>query len=53
VPGCMLTIGVALNNAKVTPLHTATFNLNEAGLLIGTKLLARCLLHWGERKATV
>ncbi len=53
VPGCMLTIGVAFNSAKVTPLHTATFNLNEAGLLIGTKLLARCLLHWGERKATV
>ena len=53
VPGCMLTLGVAFTNTKVTPLHTATFNLNEAGLLIGTKLLARCLLHWGEKKAIV
>jgi amidohydrolase len=53
VPGCMLTLGVAFPNTKVTPLHTATFNLNEAALLIGTKLLARCLLNWGEQKVAV
>ena len=53
VPGCMLTLGVALPDRKVTPLHTATFDLNEAALLIGPKLLARCLLRWSKRGAAV
>ena len=53
VPGCMLTLGVAFPDRKVTPLHTATFDLNEAALLIGPKLLARCLLRWSQKGATV
>jgi amidohydrolase len=53
VPGCMMTLGVGFQNRKVTPLHTATFELNEAGLLLGPKLLARCLLHWSKKRATV
>ena len=53
VPGCMMTLGVAFPGRKVTPLHTATFELNEAGLLVGPKLLARCLLHWSKKRATV
>jgi amidohydrolase len=53
VPGCMLTLGVAFPHTEITPLHTATFNLNEAALLIGPKLLARCLLRWGEKDVTV
>ena len=53
VPGCMLTLGVAFPHTEITPLHTATFNLNEAALVIGTKLLARCLLRWGEKEVTV
>jgi amidohydrolase len=53
VPGCMLTLGVAFPDRKVTPLHTATFELNEAALLIGPKLLARCLLRWSKKGATV
>jgi amidohydrolase len=53
VPGCMLTLGVAFPHTVITPLHTATFNLNEAALLIGTKLLARCLLRWGEKAVTM
>jgi len=53
VPGCMLTLGVAFPDRKVTPLHTATFELNEAALLIGLKLLARCLLRWSKKGATV
>jgi amidohydrolase len=51
VPGCMMTLGVGFPNRKVTPLHTATFELNEAGLLLGPKLLARCLLHWSKKRA--
>ncbi|MBV9731662.1 MAG: amidohydrolase [Verrucomicrobia bacterium] len=51
VPGCMLTLGVAFPDRKVTPLHTATFELNEAALLIGPKLLARCMLHWSKKRA--
>lgn len=53
VPGCMLTLGVAFPDRKVTPLHTATFELNEAALLIGPKLLARCMLHWSKKGARV
>ncbi len=53
VPGCMLTLGVAFPHTEITPLHTATFNLNEAALLIGAKLLARCMLRWGEKDVTV
>ena len=53
VPGCMMTLGVGYPNRKVTPLHTATFELNEAGLLLGPKLLTRCLLHWSKKKETV
>jgi metal-dependent amidase/aminoacylase/carboxypeptidase family protein len=53
VPGCMMTLGVAFPEKKVTPLHTATFELNEAALLVGPKLLARCLLHWSKKGVTV
>jgi amidohydrolase len=53
VPGCMMTLGVGFPDRKVTPLHTATLELNEAGLLLGPKLLARCLLHWSKKRATV
>jgi amidohydrolase len=50
VPGCMMTLGTALPDKKVTPVHTATFDLNEAALLIGPKLLTRCLLDWGKKR---
>src|ERR1700739_556566 len=53
VPGCMLALGVAFPDRKVTPLHTATFELNEAALSTGPKLLARCLLRWSKNGATV
>jgi amidohydrolase len=53
VPGCMLTLGVAFADRKVTPLHTATFELNEAALLLGPKLLAQCMLHWSKKRASV
>ncbi|MBV8097719.1 MAG: amidohydrolase [Verrucomicrobia bacterium] len=53
VPGCMITLGVGFPNRKVTPLHTATFELNEAGLLVGPKLLVRCLLHWSKKRAAM
>ena len=53
VPGCMLTLGVAFPGRKVTPLHTATFEANEAGLLVGPKLLTRCLLYWSKRGTAV
>ena len=52
VPGCMMTLGTAFPERKVTPVHTATFDLNEAALLFGPKLLVRCLLHWGKKRAT-
>lgn len=52
VPGCMMTLGTAFPERKVTPVHTATFDLNESALLFGPKLLVRCLLHWGKKRVT-
>jgi amidohydrolase len=51
VPGCMMTLGTAFPDKKVTPVHTATFDLDEAALLFGPRLLVRCLLDWGKKKA--
>jgi amidohydrolase len=53
IPGCMMVLGVAFPDKKLTPLHTATFELNEAGLLVGPKLLARCLLLGSKKRAIV
>lgn len=46
VPGCMMLIGVKSPRKKITPLHTATFNLDEKALLLGVRLYAKILLEW-------
>jgi amidohydrolase len=51
VPGCMITLGTAFPDRKVTPVHTATFDLNESALLLGPKLLGRCLLDLGKKRS--
>jgi len=46
VPGCMVVLGVKSSGRKVTPLHTATFDVDERALLIGAQLLTRILIEW-------
>jgi amidohydrolase len=46
VPGCMIRLGVRRRGKKVTPLHTATFDIDEDALLIGVRVLTKVLLHW-------
>jgi len=46
VPGCMVSLGVKSRSRRVTPLHTATFDVDEQALLIGARLLTRVLLDW-------
>jgi len=46
VPGCMMLLGVRSARAKITPLHTSTFNLDEQALLTGVRLFTRILLEW-------
>jgi amidohydrolase len=46
VPGCMVTLGVKSSSRKVTPLHTAAFDVDERALLIGARLLTRALIEW-------
>src|SRR5262249_955170 len=46
VPGCMVSLGVKSSARKVTPLHTATFDVDERALLIGVRLLTHVLLDW-------
>jgi amidohydrolase len=43
-PGAMFRLGVANDLNAVTPLHTPTFDLDEAALPVGAKLLARTVV---------
>jgi amidohydrolase len=43
-PGAMFRLGVASDLHAITPLHTPTFDINEAALTIGAKLLARTVV---------
>jgi amidohydrolase len=52
VPGCMIALGVKRASGKVTPLHTAKFNIDERALLIGARLLTRFLLEWPTNRAS-
>jgi amidohydrolase len=52
VPGCMIALGVKPGSGKVTPLHTAQFDLDERALLIGARLLTRFLLEWPTDKSS-
>ncbi len=49
VPGCMMLLGVRSPRAKITPLHTSTFNLDERALLTGVRLFTQILLEWPAR----
>jgi amidohydrolase len=44
VPGAMFRLGVASDDGAVRPLHTPTFDVNEAALPIGVKILARAVI---------
>jgi len=46
VPGCMISLGVRPTGGKVTPLHTNTFDIDEAALLLGAHLLTRVVVQW-------
>jgi len=46
VPGCMMLLGVRSPRAKITPLHTTKFNLDERALLTGVRLFTQILLEW-------
>jgi amidohydrolase len=46
VPGCMVRLGVRGAGRKITPLHTATFDIDENALLIGARLFTAVLLEW-------
>jgi amidohydrolase len=49
VPGCMIGLGAKGPDRKVTPLHTATFDIDETALLIGARLFAAILLEWPKK----
>ncbi len=44
VPGCMIGLGVKRPRQKPRPLHTATFDIDEAALPIGARLFGHLLL---------
>jgi amidohydrolase len=49
VPGCMIGLGAKKADHEVTPLHTATFDIDEAALLLGARLFAAILLEWPKK----
>jgi amidohydrolase len=49
VPGCMIGLGAKGTDRKITPLHTATFDIDETALLIGARLFAAILLEWPKK----
>jgi amidohydrolase len=49
VPGCMIGLGANAAGRKITPLHTATFDIDETALLIGARLFAAILLEWPRK----
>ena len=49
VPGCMIGLGAKGADRKITPLHTATFDIDETALLIGARLFAAILLDWPKK----
>ena len=49
VPGCMIGLGAKGADRKITPLHTATFDIDETALLIGARLFAAILLDWPRK----
>src|SRR4029077_11343538 len=46
VPGCMIGLGAKLGDRQITPLHTATFDIDETALRIGARLFTAVLLEW-------
>jgi metal-dependent amidase/aminoacylase/carboxypeptidase family protein len=48
VPGCMIGLGAKAPDRKVTPLHTATFDIDETALVIGARLFTGVLLEWAR-----
>jgi amidohydrolase len=44
VPGAMFRLGVARDLTRVTSLHTPTFDIDEAALPLGVKVLARAVV---------
>jgi amidohydrolase len=49
VPGCMIGLGVKRAGREIAALHTSTFDIDEAALLIGARLFSALLLEWGWR----
>ncbi|MGB6041685.1 MAG: amidohydrolase [Pirellulales bacterium] len=46
VPGAMLRLGCAKSGSNGTPLHNASFDLDEAAIGIGSKLIAHAAINW-------
>ncbi len=44
IPGAMFRLGCACDLAVATPLHTPKFDIDEASLKIGTRILARSVI---------
>ena len=49
IPGAMFRLGVASDLSTVTPLHTPRFDIDEAALQLGVRILARAVIMSCEK----
>jgi amidohydrolase len=49
VPGCLFRLGVGRDGGEGHFLHSPRFDIDEAALAVGAKLLARCAVHLAAR----
>jgi metal-dependent amidase/aminoacylase/carboxypeptidase family protein len=48
VPGAFAFVGSARADAKASPHHSPTFDIDEESLVIGTELLSRTVVRYLE-----
>jgi amidohydrolase len=50
VPGCFAFVGSAPKTGKASPHHSATFDIDEESLVIGTELLSQVAVRYLETR---
>lgn len=49
MPGCFFNVGIAQPDKPLTPHHTPLFDMNEAGLEVGTKVATQAIVDMLEQ----
>ena len=50
MPGCFFNVGIAQPDKPLTSHHTPLFDMNEAGLEVGTKVATQAIVDMLEQQ---